>query len=128
MYCTAAALRVSSRAEELQTSEGVPTCLFPSCLATCARLTDCQIPPLQVRGEVHHDRRLHQLMLREASAHFDVSAGGKAGGSAADFLPALSNTTSHTTSLSDSAGSVHSDLAQAAAYYSAVVSPTESFR
>ena len=59
----------------------------------------------QVRGEVHHDRRLHQLMLQEelrlyAAAGVSAPAHGTPGGACG---------------LSDSAGSVHSDLAAAVA-------------
>ena len=61
-----------------------------------------------MRGEVHHDRRLHQLMLAEASCHYDLSA-GKGGDVASGGVAALCGP------MSDSAGSVHSDLAAAAA-------------
>lgn len=61
---------------------------------------------LQVRGEVHHDRRLHQLMLSEAESHYDLSAGKGVFSSS----PPLSTGAQ----CSDSAGSVHSDLAAAA--------------
>ena len=68
-----------------------------------------------MRGEVHHDRRLHQLMLAEASSHFDVSAGKSVTGDA----PALSNATSNTTSLSDSAGSVRPTFMRTGSTFSA---------
>lgn len=86
-----------------------------------------QLPWWQVRGEVHHDRRLHQLMLAEAARHFDGTAGGCLSRSGGSFGAASTYTSgtgcSSTTgcsspqlaaSLSDSATSVHSDLAEAA--------------
>mmetsp|Transcript_16924 Transcript_16924/g.50541 ORF Transcript_16924/g.50541 Transcript_16924/m.50541 type:complete len:574 (+) Transcript_16924:156-1877(+) len=87
----------------------------------------------KVRGEVHHDRRLHQLMLAEAARHFDGTSSGAslvrstgsfnapggpygstAGGTYSSATGGSPPHLANMTSLSDSATSVHSDLAEAA--------------
>lgn len=73
-----------------------------------------------MRGEVHHDRRLHQLMLSEAESHYDLSAG--------KGLFSSSPPLSTGAQCSDSAGSVHSDLAAAAALANSPASPDDLFR
>ena len=65
---------------------------------------------------MHHDRRLHQLMLAEAECYYDLSAGKAVDGSGAS-PPALGASAP----CSDSAGSMHSDLAAAAAAAAAAV-------
>lgn len=75
---------------------------------------------MQVRGEVHHDRRLHQLMLSEAESRYDLSA---ASGFFSSSPPLSTGAV-----CSDSAGSVHSDLAAAAALATAPSGTDALFR
>jgi hypothetical protein len=75
---------------------------------------------VQVRGEVHHDRRLHQLMLSEAESRYDLSA---ASGFFSSSPPLSTGAV-----CSDSAGSVHSDLAAAAALATAPSGTDALFR
>lgn len=75
----------------------------------------------KVKGEVHHDRRLHRIMLAEAARDYDQTVSDGTPYSASKPCPCPSaaicgrgSTLPPFTHLSDSAGSVHSGLAKAA--------------
>ena len=96
-------------------------CALPAnCLLTCH-------PPvlLQVRGEVHHDRRLHQLMLQEGEKAWNSSRSlpSKPRSARMDITARASISSVALGSPSDSAGSMHAadcsplDLADPLALY-----------
>lgn len=99
---------------------------FTNCalLASCP-LTCCSFVLLQVRGEVHHDRRLHQLMLQEGEKAWNSSRSlpSKPRSARVDIAGRTSISSVALSSPSDSAGSMHAadcsplDLADPLAVY-----------
>ncbi len=81
-----------------------PVSIIEIAIPQCSQQTPYSLG-LQVRGEVHHDRRLHQLMLQEELRLYDASGAAAAPRAAPGARDGLS----------DSASSVHSDLAAAVA-------------
>ena len=99
---------------------------FTDCALAASRPLTCRPPVhLQVRGEVHHDRRLHQLMLQEGEKAWNSSRSlpSKPRSARVDITGRASVSSVALGSPSDSAGSMHAadcsplDLADPLALY-----------